>query len=72
MLLEDYTLSYCFWWTAIITLGVGTLPLFEKPEGQRMQQLWEKGIARSLTAMADLDCLGHVQWLAAHVPDDER
>ena len=44
MLLEDYTLSYCFWWTAIITLGVGTLPLFDKPEGARMQQLWGEGL----------------------------
>ncbi|SRR6266545_6945288 len=47
MLLEDYTLSYCFWWTAIITLGVGTLPLFDKPEGARMKQLWGKGLFRS-------------------------
>ena len=28
MLMEDYALSFCFWWTAITTLGVGTVPMF--------------------------------------------
>ncbi len=70
MLLEDYTLSYCFWWTAIITLGVGTLPLFDKPEGARMKQLWGKGLFRSATAMLDLDCLSRIKRLAVDVPDD--
>jgi thiamine kinase-like enzyme len=70
MLLEDYTLSFCFWWTAIISLGVGTLPLFDKPGGQRMKQLWEKGLTRATTAMRDLDCLAHMQRLAAETPDD--
>lgn len=70
MLLEDYTLGYCFWWTAIITLGLGTLPLFDKPEGQRMKHLWGKGLSRAMIAMGELDCLSHIQRLAADLPDD--
>lgn len=70
MLVEDYTLSFCFWWTAIITLGVGTLPLFDKPEGQRMKQLWGQGVQRATTAMRDLDCLAHITRLAADLPED--
>ena len=70
MLLEDYTLSFCFWWTALITLGVGTLPLFDKPEGMRMKQLWGKGLFRAKIAMRDLDCLALITRLATDVPDD--
>ena len=68
MLVEDYTLSFCFWWTAVISIGVGTLPSFDKPEGARMKQLWGKGIPRALRAMCDLDCLAHITRLAAAVP----
>jgi hypothetical protein len=70
MLLEDYTLSFCFWWTAIITIGVGTLSSFDRPESVRMKRLWEKGLFRSKTAMGDLDCLSHVRRLAAAIPDN--
>jgi len=70
MLIEDYSLAYCFWWTAIITLGVGTVPLFDKPERARMRQRWSAGAARSKTAMRDLDCLSLITALAADVPDD--
>ena len=70
MLLEDYTLSFCFWWTAIITIGAGTLNSFDRPESARMKRLWEKGLFRSKTAMGDLDCLSHIQRLAADTPDD--
>lgn len=70
MLVEDYSLSFCFWWSAIITLGVGTLPIFDKPEGARMKQLWDKGLGRSKAAMRDLDCLGRIKALAANIPDD--
>jgi hypothetical protein len=68
MLVEDYTLSFCFWWTAVISIGVGTLPSFDTPEGARMKQLWGKGIPRALRAMCDLDCLAHITRLAATVP----
>jgi|RhiMethySRZTD1v2_1073278.scaffolds.fasta_scaffold155951_2 hypothetical protein len=70
MLVEDYALSFCFWWTAIITIGVGTLPSFDKPEGARMKQLWGKGLFRSISALRDLDCLSLIKRLAAAVPDD--
>lgn len=70
MLLEDYALSFCFWWTAIISLGVGTLPSFDKPEGARMKQLWGKGLFRSISAMRDLDCLSLIRQVAGDVPDD--
>ena len=69
MLLEDYTLSFCFWWTAVISLGVGTLPSFDKPAGARMKRLWGKGLVRALHAMRDLDCLSLIKQLAADVPD---
>jgi hypothetical protein len=70
MLIEDYTLSFCFWWTAIITLGVNTLQMFDKPEGQRMKALWGRGLVRAKIAMLELDCLSLVKKLAADVPDD--
>ncbi len=70
MLLEDYTLSCCFWWTALITIGVGTFPSFDKPEGVRMKQLWGKGLFRAKVAMIDLDCLSLIQRLAEGLPDD--
>jgi hypothetical protein len=63
MLVEDYTLAYCFWWTAIISLGVGTLTNFDRPEGARMKRLWDRGMARLVTAMSDLDCLSRVRAL---------
>ncbi len=70
MLLEDYALSFCFWWTAISTLGVGTVPMFDKPEGARMKQLWSAGLERSLTAVEDLGCLAMIEKIAAGLPDD--
>lgn len=71
MLIEDYSLSFCFWWTAIVSIGVGTLPIFDQPEGARMKELWRRGAARSKTAMLDLDCLSLVRRLAAEIPDEE-
>jgi hypothetical protein len=68
MLVEDYTLGFCFWWTAVISIGVGTLPSFDTPEGARMKQLWGKSIPRALCAMRDLDCLSRITPLAADVP----
>ena len=65
MLLDDYTLAFCFWWTAIITLGVGTVPSFDRPEGARMRRLWERGLQRAFTAMRDLDCLSRIKEIAA-------
>jgi hypothetical protein len=64
MLLEDYSLSFCLWWTTIITLGVDTLPNFDKPEGAPMKKRWGKGLFRSKSAMLDLDCLSLVKKLA--------
>jgi hypothetical protein len=70
MLFEDYTLSFCFWWTAISTLGVGTVPMFDKPEGARMKQLWAAGRERTLMAMEDLGCLEIIGRIAAGLPYD--
>jgi hypothetical protein len=70
MLLEDYALSFCFWWTAVISIGIGTLPSFDKPEGARMKELWGKGLFRALSAMRDLDCLALIKRLVVAVPDD--
>jgi hypothetical protein len=70
MLVEDYTLAFCFWWTALISLGVGTLPNFDRPEGSRMKQLWGKGAARAFVAMRDLDCLSLITDLATGLSPD--
>ncbi|MEO8456734.1 MAG: oxidoreductase family protein [Chloroflexota bacterium] len=70
MLIEDYALSMCFWSTTIITIGVGTLPIFDKPEGARMKMLWEAGAVRVKTALRELDCLSRVKRLAEGLPDD--
>ena len=70
MLIEDYTLAYCFWWTTLITLGAGNLPNFDQPEGQRNKQLWGKAMPRAFTAMKELNCLALVNEIAAdlHAP----
>jgi hypothetical protein len=70
MLLDDYTLAFCFWWTALITIGVGTVPSFDRPDGARMRRLWERGVQRAFTAMRDLDCLGRINEIAASIPPD--
>ena len=69
-LIDDYALGMCFWMAAIITIGAGTLPIFDKPEGARMKLLWERGLVRAQAAMRDLDCLSRVQRLAEGLPDD--
>ena len=69
-LIEDYALAMCFWMAAIVTIGVGTLPIFDKPEGARMKVLWEAGVSRTSAAMRDLDCLARVRVLAEGLPDD--
>lgn len=68
MLLEDYILSYCFWWTAVIALGVGRLPGFDKPGSSRTKAAWSTGIFRAMTAMRELDCLSRVERLAVAIP----
>lgn len=70
MLIEDYALSMCFWMTAIVTIGAGTLPMFDRPEGARMKLLWEKGAVRAKAAMRELDCLSRVRPLAKGLRDD--
>jgi aminoglycoside phosphotransferase (APT) family kinase protein len=70
MLLDDYTLAFCFWWTALITIGVGTVPAFERPAGASMRQLWTRGLQRAFVAMRDLDCLSRIEELATNVPPD--
>ena len=47
MLLEDYTLSFCFWWTAVISLGVDTLPGFDKPAGAHEAAMGQRPGARA-------------------------
>jgi cytolysin (calcineurin-like family phosphatase) len=70
MLIEDYSLSFCFWSTAIIALGVGTLPIFDQPEGARMKELWARGAVRTKAAMRELGCLSRIKAIAATVPED--
>jgi hypothetical protein len=70
MLLDDYTLAFCFWWTALITVGAGTVPSFDRPESARMRRLWERVVERAFTAMRDLDCLSRINEIATTVPPD--
>jgi len=70
MLLEDYALAACFWWTLIITFGVQPLQEFHKPEEARQKRLWEQMAHRHNTALRDLDCLSRIKELAAGLPDD--
>ena len=70
MLIEDYALGMCFWMAAIVTLGVGSLPGFDRPESARMKVLWGRGLRRGQAAMHDLDCLSRIQRLAEGLPDD--
>ena len=70
MLVDDYTLAFCFWWTAIITIGLGTVPSFGQPEARRMRQLWDRGLDRAFTAMRDLDCLARIKEIAHSLPPD--
>ena len=70
MLLEDYALAACFWWTLLITFGVQTLQEFHKPEEARQKRLWEKMLYRHNIALRDLDCLARIKELAAGLLDD--
>jgi len=70
MLLEDYTLTTCLWWTIAITLGSQTLRGFDRPEGARQKRLWERAGYRMKSALSDLDCLSRIRALAADLPDD--
>jgi hypothetical protein len=67
MLFEDYTLSYCFLWQVIITLFGGVLPGLDQPEAAYMKDLFEQVIARSKTAMVDLDCLAPIRRFSAEI-----
>jgi hypothetical protein len=61
MLLEDYALGCVYWWMALIALGTGAFPAFDKPEGQRSKRLWGRAFHRILPALRDRDCLGVVR-----------
>jgi aminoglycoside phosphotransferase (APT) family kinase protein len=64
-LCEDYTLSLCFWWSALVTLGDGVLPTFDTPAGARNRRLWDVGVQRSFAALRDHGCLQRVQDILA-------
>lgn len=66
-LVEDYKMGFVIWWMALITLGSTTIPIFDKPEGQRMKALWGQGLGYSWQAMLDHDCLDMVEQFAAEV-----
>jgi hypothetical protein len=70
MLLEDYRLSFCFWWTALITLLAATLPGLDQPDAARMKELFKRGAERSKQAMLDLDCLALIRRLSEDVALD--
>lgn len=70
MLLEDYALAACFWWTLIITFAVEALKECARPEGARQKRLWAQMARRHNTALCDLDCLARIRDLASGLPDD--
>ena len=72
-LVEEYSLSCCFGWTTLITVGLGslrTLPIGDNPEAARMKQLWSNIFSRSKITLLDLDSLSLIKTLAADVPDE--
>ena len=69
MLIEDYVLGFCFWWSALISLGVTVLPEFGTPEGARMKALWGQGLPFMLRAMVDHDCRSVLERIAGEVGD---
>ncbi len=71
MLVEDYVLSFCFWWTALISLGLTVLPGFATPQGARMKALWGQGLPYALQAMVDHDCLSVIKQIADNLTDPE-
>lgn len=66
-LIEDYKIGFILWWMALVTLGSTTIPIFDKPEGQRMRALWSQGLGYSWQAMIDHNCLDMVEQFAAEV-----
>jgi hypothetical protein len=68
-LLVDYILGFCFWWSALITLGTTVLPAFDTPEGVRMKALWGQGLPYMQQAMLDHDCLSIIKQFANQAPD---
>lgn len=66
-LVEDYKIAFVIWWMALITLGSTTIPIFDKPEGQRMKALWGQGLGYSFSAMIEHDCLDMVRKYSAEV-----
>jgi hypothetical protein len=63
MLVEDYSLGCCLWLMALVAVGAKTLPAFDQPGTARMKLLWDKMLVRSLTAVAELDCLSLIESL---------
>ena len=70
-MLEDYVLGFCYWWTALISLGMTVLPEFHTPEAARMKALWGQGIPYMLQAMVDHECLSIIQKIADELPGSE-
>ena len=66
-LVEDYRIAFVLWWMGLTTLGVATIPVFDKPEGQRMRALWHQGLRYSWQAIQDHGCLAMVEGFAAEV-----
>jgi hypothetical protein len=66
-LMDDYALSLCFWWSALVTLGDGLVSSFATPAGARGKLLWAVGLRRSFAAMRDHGCLQRVQDILANL-----
>ena len=72
MLVEDYVLGFCFWWSALISLGITVLPDFDAPENARGKALWGQCIPYMLQAMVvDHDCLSIVKQIVNELPSPE-
>ncbi len=71
MLVEDYVLGFCFWWSALISLGITVLPDFDAPENARGKALWGQCIPYMLQAMVDHDCLSIIRQIVGELPSSE-
>ena len=67
MLVEDYALGCVIWFLALVSLGTGAFPGFDKPEAARSKRLWGRGMGRIRYALTELGCPALVDRIAAAI-----
>ncbi len=71
MLEEDYALSGCVYWAAVVLGAFPTiLRTFDQPGTERMKGLFHAALPRLKVALLDLDCLARIERICATLPED--